>query len=146
MVSLRSPHAAPEVLDRLAALAVARGLMVFGRIEFSRDAASVGLELPPMAQLIFGHPRGGTPVLRAAPLTGLQLPLRALAWTDTDGQAWLSYPDPDALRRQHQLPDAVTAGLHVVHELCRAAVGFTRTIATGDSATGGPTVTLGAPR
>jgi uncharacterized protein (DUF302 family) len=110
------------VLDRLAALAAARGLTVFARIEFSRDAVAAGLTLAPMAQLMFGHPRGGTPVLAAAPLAGLDLPLRALAWTDAGGQAWLSYPDPRAVHTRYDLPAAVTAGLQVVHALCADAV------------------------
>jgi uncharacterized protein (DUF302 family) len=110
------------VLDRLAALATARGLTVFARIEFARDAAAAGLALAPMAQLVFGTPRGGTPVLAAAPLAGLDLPLRALAWTDADGQAWLSYPDPAAVKTKHGLPDATAAGLQAIHALCRAAV------------------------
>jgi uncharacterized protein (DUF302 family) len=122
VVTLRSPRPAPEALDRLAGLAAARGLTVFARIEFARDAAAAGLALAPMAQLVFGNPRGGTPVLAAAPLAGLDLPLRALAWTDADGQAWLSYPDPHAVQAKFGLLDATAAALQVIHALCRAAV------------------------
>lgn len=122
VVTLPSPYPATEVLDRLAAVATARGLTVFARIEFARDAAAAGLTLAPMAQLLFGHPRGGTPVLAAAPLAGLELPLRALAWTDASGQAWLSYPDPRAMRTRYGLAAGVTAGLEIVHALCADAV------------------------
>ena len=122
VVTLRSPLPAPATVDRLAALAAARGLTVFARIEFARDAAAAGLALAPMAQLVFGNPRGGTPVLAAAPLAGLDLPLRALAWTDADGQSWLSYPDPRALQAKHGLSDATAAGLQAIHALCRDAV------------------------
>lgn len=122
VVTLRSPYPAPEVLDRLAAQVAERGLTVFARIEFARDAAAAGLMLVPMAQLVFGNPRGGTPVLVVAPLAGLDLPLRALAWTDADGQAWLSYPDPQALQARYGVPESTTAALQVVHALCRAAV------------------------
>lgn len=121
-VTLRSPYGAEEVLDRLAGLVTARGLLVFARIEFSRDAAVAGLTLAPMAQLVFGHPRGGTPVMLAAPLAGLELPLRALAWTDADGLTWLSYSDPNESLARYALPDSVTAGLQIIHMLCREAV------------------------
>ena len=121
-VTLPSPYPAPELMDRLVALVKARGLMVFARIEFSRDASAVGLTLAPMTQLIFGHPRGGTPVLVASPLAGLELPLRALAWTDADARTWLSYVDPAELQERYALPDAVAAPLQVIHALCGDAV------------------------
>src|SRR6266851_8627549 len=61
VVHLRSQVAAAVTLDRLEALVRARGLTVFARIEFSRDAEAVGLTLSPMAQLVFGNSRAGTP-------------------------------------------------------------------------------------
>jgi uncharacterized protein (DUF302 family) len=121
VVTLASAYPADETLDRLAAAVVGKGMTVFARIEFSRDAAAAGLALPPMAQLVFGNPRGGTPVLAAAPLAGLELPLRALAWTDDAGRAWLSYADPAVLAARHALADALVAPLHVIQALCRAA-------------------------
>ena len=123
VVTLPSARPAPEVLDRLSALAAARGLTIFARIDFAREAAAVGREARPMAQLVFGGPRGGSPVLAAAPLAGLDLPPRALAWTDAEGHTWLSYADPAALQAKHGLTATQVAGLHEVHELCQAAVG-----------------------
>jgi uncharacterized protein (DUF302 family)/uncharacterized membrane protein YidH (DUF202 family) len=122
VVTLSSPYPAGETLDRLAALARERGMSVFARIEFSRDAAAAGLTLPPMAQLVFGNPRGGTPLLAAAPLSGLDLPLHALAWTDGEGRTWLSYPDPRALEAKHGVGEATVAPLLGIHALARAAV------------------------
>lgn len=122
VVSLRSPYPAAVVLDRLAAVVLASGLRVFARIEYSRDAAALGLVLPPMAELLFGHPSAGTPVLAAAPLAGLELPLRALAWTDSSGRAWLSYADPSEVRRRYGLPESLVEGLQAVHRLCHAAI------------------------
>ncbi|QJR34075.1 DUF302 domain-containing protein [Gemmatimonas groenlandica] len=121
-MTLPSPYAVPDLLDRLSALVVARELVVFARIEFSHDATAAGLTLSPMAQLVFGHPRGGTPVLAAAPLAGLELPLRALAWTDADANVWLSYVDPAELQDRYALPDSQAAGLQIIHELCLHAV------------------------
>jgi uncharacterized protein (DUF302 family) len=120
----------PELLDRLAALAAAHGMTVFARIEFARDAAAAGLTLAPMTQLVFGNPRGGTPALIAAPLAGLDLPLRALGWTDAEGRVWLSYPDPGAIQARHGLPDATAAALRSAPALCRAAVAERRTAHT----------------
>ncbi|MBD0319340.1 MAG: DUF302 domain-containing protein [Gemmatimonadetes bacterium] len=122
IVTLSTPYPPGETLDRLAALALQRGMTVFARIEFSRDAAAAGLTLPPMAQLVFGNPLSGTPVLAAAPGAGLDLPLRALAWTDGEGKSWLSYADPRTLAAKHGLPEAVLAPLQGIHALAHAAV------------------------
>lgn len=122
VVVLRSPFSTSETLDRLATLAVARGLTVFARIEFSRDAAAAGITLAPMAQLVFGNPRAGTPVLAAAPMAGLDLPLRALAWTDDAGDTWLSYVDPDDLHARYRISRELTSKLEGIHALCRDAV------------------------
>ncbi|HEY0778346.1 MAG TPA: DUF302 domain-containing protein, partial [Gemmatirosa sp.] len=109
--TVRSAHDVAGTLDRLAALATARGLTLFARIEFARDAAGVGLALRPMAQLVFGNPRAGTALLAAAPTAGLDLPLRALAWTDDAGQTWLSYTTPEALVARPGAPGALAAAL-----------------------------------
>jgi uncharacterized protein (DUF302 family) len=100
----------------------ARGLTLFARIEYSRDAESAGLALPPMVQLVFGNPRAGTPLLAANPASGLALPLRALAWEDAAGHSWLSYEAPEALIARFSLPAALTANIAGLRALCEAAV------------------------
>ncbi len=44
--------------------------------------------------LIFGNPKGGTPLMAQKPTVGLDLPLKALVWQDSDGKTWLGYNDP----------------------------------------------------
>ena len=122
VVHLRSQLGAIPTLDRLEALVRARGLTVFARIEFSRDAASAGLTLPPMAQLVFGDPRAGTPVMAVAPAMGLALPLRALAWEDAEGHSWLSYEAPEFIGERFSLPKALVANIAGIRALCEAAV------------------------
>jgi uncharacterized protein (DUF302 family) len=122
VVHLRSEMRAAATLDRLEALARARGLTVFARIEFSRDAAAVGLTLPPMAQLVFGNPRAGTPLLIESPATGLALPLRALAWEDDEGHSWLSYEAPEYLAERFGVPAALVGNIAGIRALCEAAV------------------------
>ena len=46
--------------------------------------------------MIFGSPAAGTPVMAAAPLAALDLPLKVLVWDD-EGQAKVSYYAPAAL-------------------------------------------------
>jgi uncharacterized protein (DUF302 family) len=122
VVHLHSEQRASETADRLAELARAKGLTVFARIEFSRDAGAAGLSLRPMIQLVFGNPRAGTPLLAANPATGLALPLRALAWEDADGRSWLSFEAPETLIERFHLPAALVANIAGLRALCDAAV------------------------
>ena len=122
VVHLRSPVGAIPTLDRLEAIVRARGLIVFARIDFTRDAASAGLALPPMAQLVFGDPRAGTPVMVATPAMGLALPLRALAWEDAEGHSWLSYEAPEFIGERFSVPKALVANVAGIRALCEAAV------------------------
>ena len=122
IVHLKSAARASATADRLAELVRARGLTLFARIEFSRNAETAGLSLPPMIQLVFGNPRAGTPLLVANPSAGLALPLRALAWEDAGGHSWLSYEAPEAVITRFALPAELTANIAGLRALCEAAV------------------------
>lgn len=121
-VHLHSERRATATADRLAELVRAKGLTLFARIDFSSDAASAGLTLLPMIQLVFGTPKVGTPLLAANPVVGLALPLRALAWEDADGHSWLSYESPEAISARFELPAALSANIAGLRTLCEAAV------------------------
>lgn len=92
MVVVPSVHATQTTLDRLEAIAKARDLKVFARIDHAAGARSIGQTLRPTELLIFGHPKGGTPLLQCDQRYGLELPLRVLAWEDEVGKRWLGYP------------------------------------------------------
>ena len=51
--------------------------------------------------VIFGKPDVGTPLMRAAPTVGIDLPMKALVWQDPNGVAWLSYNDPRWIASRH---------------------------------------------
>ncbi|HTP50893.1 MAG TPA: DUF302 domain-containing protein [Anaeromyxobacteraceae bacterium] len=111
VTDVRSTHPVTETLDRLERLARANGLLVFARIDFSRDAAAIGLALPATQMLIFGNPRAGTPLMLSGPRSALDLPLKALAWEDGDGKVWLSYNDPEYVVARHGLPRELAKNL-----------------------------------
>lgn len=79
-------------MDRLEAIAKARDLKIFARIDHAGGARSIGETLRPTELLIFGHSKGGTPLLQCDQRYGLELPLRVLAWEDAQGKSWLGYP------------------------------------------------------
>ena len=96
-VMLASPYSAKSTLDRLESLAQSRGLKIFARIDHAAGAQGVGLSLRPTELLIFGHPKGGTPLMQCAQTYGIDLPLRVLAWEDAAGKTWLGYKLPSGL-------------------------------------------------
>ena len=105
VVDVASNHSVVETIDRLDSLVRSSGLLVFARIDFSGDATRAGLTMRPMQALVFGNPRAGTPLLVASPRSGLDLPLKALAWQDADGKVWVSFNDPEYVVRRHELEE-----------------------------------------
>lgn len=120
---LKRPSRYPvsETIDRLEAALKERGIAIFARIDFSRDAAANGLKLLPEQQLIFGNPKAGTPLMVENPTTALDLPLRAVCWQDSQGQTWLAYNDPGYIIERHGLPELFAKNLAAVLPLLENA-------------------------
>jgi uncharacterized protein (DUF302 family) len=78
--------------------------------------------MPPTQLLIFGNPKGGTPVMLAAPTAAIDLPLKALAWEDASGKVWLSYNDPAYIQRRFNLTDDVMKPLAGIGALIEQAL------------------------
>lgn len=110
MIVLESARGVPETIDRLKAVAKDKGMKIFARIDHAAGAASVGDKLRPTQLLIFGSPTGGTPFMKCARTVGLDLPLKALAWEDSDGKVWLGYDDPAWIAKRHDVADCPVVG------------------------------------
>ncbi len=107
IISRPSNYSVSQTLDRLEGLLREKGIKVFIRIDHSGEAEKAGLEMPPTQLLIFGNPKGGTPIMLASPMAAIDLPLKALAWQDREGKVWLSYNDPEYLKRRFGLSDTL---------------------------------------
>ena len=88
LVTIASRHPVKETIDRLEAAVKAAGISVFARIDHAAGATSVGMPLRPTELLIFGNPKGGTPLMQSRQAIGLDLPLKMLAWEDGSGKVW----------------------------------------------------------
>jgi uncharacterized protein (DUF302 family) len=119
LVALESAHAPKETLDRLEKLVKEKGMTVFVRVDHAGGAAKIGKTLRPTELLIFGNPQGGTPLMECAQSAGIDLPMKALAWTDDKGRSWLGYNDPAWIARRHGAPDCAAAA-----NLSKALGGF----------------------
>ena len=105
VITKASPYSVPETLHRLTAVLEGRGMKIFARIDHSGEAEKAGLKMPPTQVLIFGNPKGGTGIMLAAPLSAIDLPLKALAWADSEGKVSLSYNDPNYLKTRFGLSE-----------------------------------------
>lgn len=101
LISVPSAHPAKAAMNKLEGIAQARGLKVFARLDHAAGAKSIGETLRPTELLIFGHPKGGTPLLQCSQSYGIDLPLHVLAWEDSTGKIWPSYKDLSKLGHQH---------------------------------------------
>jgi uncharacterized protein (DUF302 family) len=108
-------------LDRLELLAKSKGMVIFSRIDFGKDAAASGMRLRPMQLLILGNPKGGTPLIQAVGSTALDLPLKVLAWEDDAGACQMSFNRPEYLQRRHGFPEALMANIAGLAGLVEAA-------------------------
>jgi uncharacterized protein (DUF302 family) len=113
---------ARETMDRLAAEVKAKGLTVFARIDHAAGAAEVGMQLRPTELLIFGNARGGTPLMQANQLAGIDLPLKALVYQDAAGKVWLAYDEPNWIAQRHHLGESVAANVQSLTKALAALV------------------------
>lgn len=117
-----SPRSVPDTVSRLTEMLEVKGIKVFAVIDHSGEAERVGLKLRETKLVVFGSPKAGTPVMVAAPLAALDLPLKILVWAD-GGQTRVSYTAPDTLAGRYKLSDELAAALAVVGPLTDALVG-----------------------
>ena len=101
LTTIKSAYGAQETMARLEAAVAAKGMTVFAHIDHAAGAAEAGLPLRPTDLLIFGSPKGGTPVMQSIQTAGMDLPLKALVWQDEAGTAWLSYNTPAWIAERH---------------------------------------------
>ena len=122
VVTKMSPRSVADTVARLASLVEAKGMKVFAVIDHSGEAKQVGLDLRDTKLVIFGRPEAGTPVMAAAPLAALDLPLKVLVWSD-HGETKLSYTAPAALAARYDLSDELVGGLAGIDPLTDAVIG-----------------------
>ena len=121
-VSRPSPFSVEETLARLKGIIGSRNLTLFAQIDHSDFARGVGLSMQEAHVLIFGNPKGGTPLMIASPLLALDLPLKALVWQSADGQIWVSTNSVTYLRDRYAIPQALAGNLAVVDAVIQQAL------------------------
>lgn len=116
-VSRPSKYPVDETVARFEALLASKGIKLFALVDHSGEAEKAGLQMPPTKLLIFGNPKGGTPVMLAAPSIAIDLPLKLLVWQDAAGSVWVSFNDPAYLQFRHSVPTELAKNINVVGSL-----------------------------
>jgi uncharacterized protein (DUF302 family) len=122
MQHLSSPYSVAETLQRVESVLKEKGLTIFCRIDHSGEAEKVGLKMHPTRLILFGSPKGGTPVMVASPTIAIDLPLKALIWEDAGGKVWVSYNSPEYLQQRHNVPADLIKNISAAGALLPLAV------------------------
>lgn len=121
LVQAESPHPFADTVDRLEKAIEARGLVMFAKIDHAAAAEKAGLKLRPTLVLVFGNPKGGTPLMQGTPTVAIDLPLKALVWQGDDGKVKVAVNNAEFYRR-HGLSDEQAKPLAGVAGLVEAAL------------------------
>lgn len=121
IVTIPSNHSVDETVAKLKTSLQAKGITLFAIIDHSGEAAKVGMKMPNTKLVIFGNPKGGTPLMLAAPSIAIDLPLKILIAEDSQGKVWVSYNSPEYLKERHSLPQDLVANIAVVQTLAAKA-------------------------
>jgi uncharacterized protein (DUF302 family) len=123
IINKAATHTVEQTVDKIQSLLQARGIKLFTIIDHSGEAAAIGMKMPPTRLLIFGNPKGGTPLMLASPSVAIDLPLKLLVWEDAQGNRWISYNSPQYLKERHSLPDELLKNIAVIEALAAEAAG-----------------------
>jgi uncharacterized protein (DUF302 family) len=88
-----SRHSFAETIALLQKAMTDGGNTIFSTIDQAAAATKAGTMLRPTTLIIFGNPKGGTPLMEAFPLVGLELPLKILVWEE-NGDVNVAYEKP----------------------------------------------------
>jgi uncharacterized protein (DUF302 family) len=114
-------HSFDETVDKLKTMLREKGITLFALVDHSGEAAKLGMKMPNTKLLIFGNPKGGTPLMIAAPSIAIDLPLKILVAEDENGNVSLSYNSPAYLKQRHSLSADLVQNIAVVEALVATA-------------------------
>jgi uncharacterized protein (DUF302 family) len=105
IISMKSSYDVKTTIDRLESALTGKGMTIFSRVDHTAGAHKAGMELRPTELLIFGNPEVGTPMMLCSQTIALDLPQKALAYQDEQGDVRLVYNDPNYLAGRHGISD-----------------------------------------
>jgi uncharacterized protein (DUF302 family) len=110
-----------EAVSKIKSLLVGRGITLFAVIDHSGEAEAIGMKMPDTKLLIFGNPKGGTPLMLASPSIAIDLPLKLLVAEDANGRCSISYNSPQYLQQRHGIPHDLIQNIAIIEALATEA-------------------------
>ncbi len=117
IVRIPSQHSVDDTIARLESVLQSKNVKLFAVVDHSGEAEMAGLRMPNTKLLIFGNPKGGTPLMLASPSVALDLPLKILVAEDAAGKVWLSYNAPAYLQHRHNFPADLISNIAIIETL-----------------------------
>lgn len=121
IIAVSTHRTVDETVDKIKSLLVGRGIKLFAFIDHSGEAEAIEMKMPPTKLLIFGNPKGGTPLMLASPTIAIDLPLKILVAEDANGKRWISYNSPQYLKNRHGLSDELVKNISIIEALAAEA-------------------------
>jgi uncharacterized protein (DUF302 family) len=121
LVNVESSHSVDETVAKIEAFLREKQVKLFAVIDHSGEAKQAGFEMRPTKVLIFGNPRGGTPLMLATPSTAIDLPLKLLVAEDAEGKVWITYNSPQYLEARHGFPSQLLPNISVIEGIAKHA-------------------------
>ena len=110
-----------EAVSKIKSLLVGRGITLFAVIDHSGEAETVGMKMPDTKLVIFGNPKGGTPLMLASPSIAIDLPLKLLVTEDANGKCSISYNSPQYLQQRHRISNDLIQNIAIIEALANEA-------------------------
>jgi uncharacterized protein (DUF302 family) len=123
VITQLSGRSVADTVDRLRRVIEDRGFTVFNVIDHRGVAERVGVQMPDSKLVMFGKPTVGAAVMLAAPLVGLDIPLKVLVWEDASGAVSVSYNSPAFLAERYHLEGAQRAPFDAVESIVATVLG-----------------------
>ena len=97
-----------ETIDRMVSIIEAQDWHLFARIDHAAQARKKGLKLRSTELILFSNPEMGTLLMQDRQLAAIELPMKALAWKDAEGQVRIDHNSIEWLKQRHGLTDEAT--------------------------------------
>ena len=116
LITVQSDYPVKETIDRVSSIVQSKGMTVFLRMDHAENATKQGLQLRPTELILFGNPKAGTVLMQDNQISGIDLPLKMLAWQDEEEKVWLTYTDVAYLAEKHNLAEKSSSIVKAIEE------------------------------
>ena len=107
VITKSSPYPVRETIDRIVQFLLIHGATIYARIDQQTEVMNAGLQIAPLEFILFGNPKAGGPVMAENPVAALDLPLKIIAWEDSDNKVWVACNDAGYMEERYSLPHAL---------------------------------------